>query len=67
MTALVQVLSRFSTSSNPEIEVLKLLAILCGIGLSVSIIFAAFGLDLSGGFFLTGTSLQSGDLLERFA
>jgi hypothetical protein len=51
MTALVQALSRISASSNPEIEVLKMLAILCGIGLCVSIVFVAFGLDLSPGLF----------------
>jgi hypothetical protein len=52
MTALVQALYRLSvTSKDPEIETLKLLGILCGIGLFVSILCATYGLDLSPGFF----------------
>jgi hypothetical protein len=50
MTALVQVLSKFG-GTNVETETLKLLAIFCGAGLAVSIVFATYGLDLSPGFF----------------
>jgi hypothetical protein len=50
MTELVQALSRFG-GTNVEIETLKLLAIFCGAGLLVSIVFATYGLDLSPGFF----------------
>jgi hypothetical protein len=50
MTALVQALSRFG-STDVETETLKLLAIFCGAGLFVSILFATYGLDLSPGFF----------------
>jgi hypothetical protein len=50
MAALVQALSRFG-STDVETETLKLLAIFCGAGLFVSILFATYGLDLSLGFF----------------
>ena len=50
MAALVQALSRFG-STDVETETLKLLAIFCGAGLFVSILFATYGLDLSPGFF----------------
>ena len=51
MTALVQAISRLSASTDVETETLKLLAIVSGVGLFVSILFAAYGLDLSPGFF----------------
>jgi hypothetical protein len=51
MTALVQTLSRLSATTNIETETLKLLALFCGAGLLVSILFATAGLDLSPGFF----------------
>jgi hypothetical protein len=51
MAALVQALSRLSASTNVETETLKLLAIFCGAGLFVWILFATYGLDLSPGFF----------------
>ena len=50
MTAVVQALSRFGCA-NVETETLKLLAIFCGAGFAVSIVFATYGLDLSPGFF----------------
>jgi hypothetical protein len=50
MTAVVQALSRFG-GANVETETLKLLAIFCGAGFAVSIVFATYGLDLSPGFF----------------
>jgi|SRR5580704_17847145 hypothetical protein len=50
MAALVQALSRFG-SADVEAETLKLLAIFCGVGLLVSVLFATYGLDLSPGFF----------------
>jgi hypothetical protein len=51
MAALVQAFSRLSGSTNVETETLKLLAIFCGAGLFVSILFATCGLDLSTGYF----------------
>jgi hypothetical protein len=51
MPALVQAVSRLSASTNVETETLKMLAIFCGAGLFISILFATYGLDLSPGFF----------------
>jgi hypothetical protein len=52
MTALVQALSRLSTGTDIETgTTLKALALLCGAGLFVSVLFASYGLDLSPGFF----------------
>jgi hypothetical protein len=50
MTALVQAFSRLS-SVDVETETLKAVAMLCGVGLFVSLLFATYGLDLSPGFF----------------
>jgi hypothetical protein len=50
MTALVQAFSRLS-SIEIETETLKALAMLCGAGLFVWLLFATYGLDLSPGFF----------------
>ena len=50
MTALVQAFSRLS-SVDSETEALKALAMLCGVGLFISLMFATYGLDLSPGFF----------------
>ncbi|MBV9065925.1 MAG: hypothetical protein JO004_09195 [Methylobacteriaceae bacterium] len=51
MTALNQALSRLSAATDIEIETLKVLAIFCGVGLVVSLLCAAWGIDLSPGFF----------------
>jgi hypothetical protein len=51
MTALVQALSRLSIGSNPEIEALRMIVALCGIGLFVSLLCASYGLDLGLDFF----------------
>jgi len=50
MTALA---SAFSRVASVEIEAhpLKTVAILCGAGLFVSLLFAVYGIDLSLGFF----------------
>lgn len=50
MTALAYALSRVS-SVEVEAHPLKAIAILCGAGLFVSLLFAAYGIDLSPGFF----------------
>jgi hypothetical protein len=50
MTAIAKVLSRVSrTEGNPE--PLKVVAIFCGVGLLLSLVFISYGLDLSPGFF----------------
>jgi hypothetical protein len=51
MTALVQAFSRISTSTNPETDIVKSLAALCGAVLFVFLLYASYGLDLSPGFF----------------
>ena len=51
MTALVQVFSRLSSNKDFETETLKILAMICGAGLFVSVLYATYGLDLSPGFF----------------
>lgn len=50
MTAFVQALYRVSRTET-ETDVLKLVALFCGAGLFVSLLFATYGLDLSPGFF----------------
>jgi hypothetical protein len=53
MAALVQALSRVSAGTSGETETLKLIALFCGAGLLVSILFAICGpsADLTSGFF----------------
>jgi hypothetical protein len=51
MTALVQAFSRISTTTKLESETLKALALLCGAGLFVFLLYGSYGLDLSPGFF----------------
>jgi hypothetical protein len=51
MTVLVQAIARVSAGTNIETETLKMLAILSGAGLFVSLLCAAYGLDLGAEFF----------------
>jgi hypothetical protein len=50
MAALVRALSR-ATVTQVDIETLKTLAMFCGVGLTVSLMVASYGVDLSAGFF----------------
>jgi hypothetical protein len=51
LAALAQALSR-ALGIDIDVEALKTVAIFCGAGLAVSLLFAlTFGLDLSPGFF----------------
>jgi hypothetical protein len=50
MATIARVLSRVS-GTHIDIETLKTLIMLCGVGLFVSLLFASYGLDLSAGFF----------------
>jgi hypothetical protein len=36
---------------SPDFDILKTVAVFCGVGLCVSLILASYGLDLSAGFF----------------
>jgi hypothetical protein len=40
-----------SNAQTSDAEVLKMIAIFCGVGLAVSLIVASYGLDLAPGFF----------------
>jgi hypothetical protein len=54
MTAFVQAFFRTSTAeteTRTETDVFTVVALFCGAGLVVSVICAAYGLDLSPGFF----------------
>jgi hypothetical protein len=52
MTAIAHALSRaFQSSSTSDFDALKLVSLLCGTGLLVSLLFLTYGLDLSPGFF----------------
>jgi hypothetical protein len=50
MSTIARVLSRTS-GIEVEVESLKTVAMFCGAGLFVSLLFATYGLDLSPGFF----------------
>jgi hypothetical protein len=50
VAAIAKILSRAS-AIDIDVETLKTLAIFCGAGLFVSLLFASYGLDLSPGFF----------------
>jgi len=50
MVAIARVLSRAS-GTNVDVDTLKTLVMFCGVGLTVSLILASYGLDLSPGFF----------------
>ena len=49
MAAIARALSRV-TGTQTDVETIKTLAIFCGVGLTVSLILASYGLDLSAGF-----------------
>jgi ribose/xylose/arabinose/galactoside ABC-type transport system permease subunit len=51
MAAIARAFSRAFPAHPTEIEILKQLAIFCGVGLLVSVLMMTYGLDLSVGFF----------------
>jgi hypothetical protein len=51
MAALAKVLSRAFPKIQIDVETLKTIAMLCGVGLVVSLLLATNGLDMSAGFF----------------
>lgn len=50
MIAIARALSRVS-GTEVDVEILKTVAMFCGVGLFVSLLLATYGLDLSPGFF----------------
>jgi hypothetical protein len=52
MAAIAKVLSQaFPATTSADVEILKTIAIFCGVGLAVSLIVASYGIDLSPGLF----------------
>jgi hypothetical protein len=51
MIALAKVMSRAFPASSAEAEILKIIAIFCGLGLLASLSLVAIGFDLSPGLF----------------
>ena len=50
MAAIARILSRAS-GTQVDLETLKTIFMFCGVGLTVSLLFASNGLDMSVGFF----------------
>ena len=51
MTAIAKVFSNTILAISPDLDILRAVAVFCGIGLFVSLLVASYGLDLSAGFF----------------
>lgn len=51
MTVIARVIFQALPAAAAEFEILKVLAIFCGIGLLASLLVASYGIDLSPGFF----------------
>jgi hypothetical protein len=50
MATIARVLSRAS-GTDVDVETIKTLVMFCGVGLTVSMMLASYGVDLSPGFF----------------
>jgi hypothetical protein len=50
MATIARVLSRAS-GTDVDVETIKTLVMFCGVGLTVSMMIASYGVDLSPGFF----------------
>lgn len=51
VAAIVRALSRSFPDTKVDIEILKTIAMFCGVGLTASFLAMTYGLDLSPGFF----------------
>lgn len=51
MTAIARAFSNAIPEISPDLDILKTVAMFCGVGLFVSLLLASYGLDLSIGFF----------------
>jgi hypothetical protein len=51
MTAIVKAISFAFPATSAEIDILKTIAIFCGVGLAISLCVASYGVDLSTGLF----------------
>jgi hypothetical protein len=50
MTAIARMISLAFPTSSTETEILKVIAMVCGVGLVVSLVVASYGVDLSTPF-----------------
>ena len=51
MTAIANAFANAIPAISPDVDILKTVAVFCGIGLFVSLILASYGLDLGVEFF----------------
>ena len=51
MTAIARALSYSASDTRFEIDSLKTICLFCGVGLTVSLFLAVYGLDLNSGLF----------------
>jgi hypothetical protein len=51
MTAIARALSFAFPGASVEADILKVVAIFCGVGLLVSLCMSSYGIDLGAGFF----------------
>jgi hypothetical protein len=51
MAAIARALSYTFSDTKVDTEILKIIAMFCAVGLTVSLLAASYGLDLSAGFF----------------
>jgi hypothetical protein len=51
MAAIVRALSRTFPGTRFDVEILKTIAMFCGVALTVYFLVASYGIDLSPGFF----------------
>jgi hypothetical protein len=51
MAAIANALSGTFRDTRPDIEILKAVTKICGVVLTVSMLVASYGIDLSAGFF----------------
>jgi hypothetical protein len=51
MTAIAKVFSNTIPAISRDLDILRTVAVFCGVGLFVSLLAASYGLDLSAGFF----------------
>jgi hypothetical protein len=51
MTAIAKAFSNVIPAISPDVDILKTVALFCGVGLFVSLLLASYGLDMSAGFF----------------
>jgi hypothetical protein len=51
MIAIAKVFSNTVPAASSDFDILRTVAVFCGVGLVVSLLLASYGVDLSAGFF----------------